>query len=70
MHERRLLTEFGVVLPVGAHQLHSRVPALLEYGENDLPDLLRQLIKRLYEHLKQLARAIEQGEAMITAWHC
>ncbi len=65
---RGLLTEFGVVLPVGAHQLQSRVPALLEEGENDLPDLLRQSIQRLYEHLKHLAQEIEQCEAMITAW--
>ena len=50
---RGLLAEFGMVLPVGVHQLQSRVPALLEAGENDLPDLLRQLIQRLYEHLKE-----------------
>ena len=66
---RGLLTEFGVVLPVGAHQLQSRVPALLEDGENDLPDLLRQIIQRLYDHLKHLTQEIEQCEAMITAWH-
>ena len=51
---RGLLAEFGVVLPVGAHQLQSRVPALVEAGENDLPDLPRQLIQRLYEHLAGL----------------
>ncbi|MGB5558174.1 MAG: IS110 family transposase [Paracoccaceae bacterium] len=66
---RGLLTEFGVVLPVGAHQVQSRVPALVEAGENDLPDLLRQLIQRLYEHLKHLAHEIEQCEAMIASWH-
>ncbi|MCB1822592.1 MAG: IS110 family transposase [Candidatus Competibacteraceae bacterium] len=66
---RGLLTEFGVVLPVGAHQIQSRVPALVEAGENDLPDLLRQLIQRLYEHLKHLAHEIEQCEAMIASWH-
>ncbi len=66
---RGLLTEFGLVLPVGAHQLVSRVPALLEDGANDLPDLLRQIIQRLYDHLKHLAQEIEQCEVMITAWH-
>lgn len=66
---RGLLSEFGVVLPVGAHHLQSRVPTLLEDGENDLPDLLRQLIQRLYEHLKHLTLEIEQCEAMIASWH-
>lgn len=66
---RGLLTEFGMVLPVGAHQLHARVPALLEDGENGLPALLRQIIQRLYDHLKQLTQEIEQCEAMIKDWH-
>ena len=66
---RGLLAEFGVVLPVGAHQLQSRVPALVEAGENDLPDLLGQLIQRLYEHLKHLDQEIEHCEAMMASWH-
>ena len=41
----------------------------MEDGENDLPDLLRQIIQRLYDHLKHLAQETEQCEAMITAWH-
>lgn len=66
---RGLLAEFGMVLPVGVHQLQSRVPALLEAGENDLPDLLRQLIQQLYEHLKHLDQEIEHCEAMMASWH-
>ena len=66
---RGLLAEFGMVLPVGVHRLQSRVPALLEAGENDVPDLPRQLIQRLYEHLKHLDHEIEHCEAMMASWH-
>lgn len=66
---RGLMAEFGLVLPQGAHQLLSQVPALLEDGENDLPVFLRELIHQLYEHLKHLAQGIEQCEMMILAWH-
>ena len=66
---RGLLTEFGFVLPVGPHRVLSQVPAILEDGENGLPDLLRQLIQRLYDHLKQLAAEIAHCEALLAAWH-
>lgn len=39
----------------------------LEAGENDLPDLLRQLIQQLYEHLKHLDQEIEYCEAMMAS---
>ena len=64
-----LLTKFGFVLPVGPHQLLSQVPAILENGENELPDLLRQVIQRLYDHLKHLAEEIAHCEALLAAWH-
>jgi transposase len=66
---RGLLAEFGQVLPVGSSRLESRLPALLEDGENDLPILLRHLLQRLYDHLKYLTHEIEACEALITSWH-
>ncbi len=65
---RGLLTEFGFVLLAGPHQLLSPVPAILENGENELPDLLRQVIQRLYDHL-HLAEEIAHCEVLLAAWH-
>lgn len=42
----------------------SRVPVLLEDGENAPPDLLRWVIRQLCEHLEHLAQEIEKCEAM------
>lgn len=53
---RGLLTEFGRVLPVGAPQIEAHVPEILEAGEQELPVLLRQVIRQLYEHLQYLAQ--------------
>jgi transposase len=66
---RGLLSEFGLVLPLGVHQLRAQVPTILEDGENALPSLLRQIIQRLYDHLKHLEQEVEACEVMITAWH-
>lgn len=56
------------MLLAGPHQLLSPVPAILENGENELPDLLRQVIQRLYDHL-HLAEEIAHCEVLLAAWH-
>ncbi len=66
---RGLLSEFGVVLPLGVYQLRAQIPTILEDDENKLPGLMRQVIQRLYDHLKHLEQEIEACEAMLTAWH-
>ncbi len=50
-HIRGLLMEFGVVLPQGFSALHRRIPEILEDGENELPDLYRPTLSRLYGRL-------------------
>jgi transposase len=46
---RGLLSEFGLVLPLGIYQLRAQVPTILEDGENALPDMLRQhMVSRLH----------------------
>jgi transposase len=53
-HVRGLLMEFGVVIPQGFLALHRRVPEVLEDGENELPDIYRPTLHRLYVRLCDL----------------
>lgn len=66
---RGLLSEFGLVIPVGISHIATRVPSLLEDASNSLPGSLRQLITRLTEHLKELDTLVSDFEARINAWH-
>jgi len=66
-HVRGLLLEFGLVIPQGFAALHRRVPEVLEDGENELPDMYRPTLHRLYlrlcdlrEDLSFLDQQIEQ----------
>jgi transposase len=53
-HVRGLLLEFGVVIPQGFAALHRQVPEILEDGENELPDIYRPTLQRLYVRLCDL----------------
>ncbi len=53
-HVRGLLMEFGVVIPQGFAALHRQLPEILEDGENELPDLYRPTLHRLYLRLCDL----------------
>lgn len=66
---RGLLGEFGLVIPRGIVHLATRVPALLEQAGDELPDLVRQLIGQLLEHLKLLDRRAQEMELQIKTWH-
>jgi transposase len=50
-HVRGLLMEFGVVIPQGFAALHRQLPEVLEDGENELPDIYRPTLHRLYLRL-------------------
>jgi transposase len=41
---RRLLAEFGIVVPKGVARLHSELPGILEDAENGLPMIGRQAL--------------------------
>lgn len=58
-HLRGLLMEFGVVIPQGFASLLRAVPEVLEDGENELPDLYRPTLHRLYTRLLELREQIE-----------
>jgi len=66
---RGLLSEFGIVIPKGISQIMKQVPEILEDGENGLPGVMRNLIDRLTENLKEMDRQVKELEAQIQLWH-
>ncbi|MGJ9420667.1 IS110 family transposase [Massilia sp. CMS3.1] len=64
---RGLLAEFGVVIPQGIVHIAKRVPQVIEQPE--LPDSFRVLLQRLYTHLKELDKQVDELEATIAHWH-
>ena len=66
---RGLLAEFGMVIPKGLGHIARRLPEILEDGENALPAMMRQLIARLGEQLKELDRQVGELERQIKLWH-
>ena len=66
---RSLLGEFGLVIPKGISHVTKQVPRLLDDASNQLPGVLRQLITRLSEHLKDLDKLVDELEMQIKAWH-
>jgi len=53
-HLRGLLMEFGVVIPQGFAALQRSVPEILEDGDNEVPDMYRPTLQRLYVHFLEL----------------
>ena len=66
---RSLLSEFGIVIPLGIGSLMKQIPEILEDGENGLPGTMRHLIDRLTENLKEMNRQVKELEAQIQKWH-
>ena len=66
---RGLLAEFGIVIPQGIGHIAKRLPEILEDGENALPGMMRQLIERLGENLKDMDKQVGELERQIKLWH-
>jgi transposase len=66
---RGLLTEFGLVIPVGIRCIERKLPEFLEDAENGLSGVSRALFARLLEHFRVLDRQVEELEREINAWH-
>lgn len=64
---RGLLAEFGLVIPQGIAYIARRLPQLMEQPE--LPDSFRVLLQRLYAHLKELDKQVDELEVTIAHWH-
>ena len=59
-----LLSEFGLIIPVGRSSLMKQVPLMLEDAENELPHLARTVIADAYYHLEQLNQRIVDTEQL------
>ena len=66
---RGLLSEFGIIIPLGIRAITKRAPEILEDGENGLPGAMRQLIERLTDNLKEMDRQVKELEVKIQLWH-
>ncbi|BBP03044.1 putative family 20 transposase [Sulfuriferula plumbiphila] len=66
---RGLLSEFGIVIPKSIDALAKRVPEILEDAENGLPGVMRRLLERLTDNLKEMNRHVNELEKQIQLWH-
>ena len=61
---RALLSEFGLIIPVGRSSLMKQVPLMLEDAENELPALARAVIHEAVHHLSELNQRIADTEQL------
>jgi len=66
---RGLLAEFGIVIPKGMGHIAKRLPEILEDGENGVPGMMRELLQRLGENLKDMDGQVGELERQIKLWH-
>ena len=66
---RGLLAEFGIVIPKGMGHIAKRLPEILEDGENGVPGMMRELLERLGENLKDMDKQVGELERQIKLWH-
>jgi transposase len=66
---RGLLSEFGIIIPMGIRSVMKLMPDILEDGENSLPGTMRNLLDRLTDNLKEMDRHVHELEAQIQLWH-
>jgi transposase len=64
---RGLLSEFGVIMPKGIAHIGKCLPQIME--DTELPGSFRDLLERLYEHLKELDKQVDELDAKIQQWH-
>lgn len=65
-HLRGLLLEFGVTIPQGFASLLRALPEILEDGENEVPDLYRPTLHRLYQRLLELRTDLDAMTREVT----
>ena len=66
---RGLLAEFGIVLPKGICVIRSQLLMRIEKAGDTLPEVFRQLMRRLYEHFVSLDQQVNELEGQIKQWH-
>jgi len=63
---RGLLTEFGIVFPLGHAALQRRIHGVLEDGGNGLPDAFRELLWSLWRMLEALRAQADELQRQLT----
>ena len=66
-HMRGLLMEFGVVIPQGFAALQRMLPEILEDGDNEVPDMYRQILHRLHIRFLELREDIREMDKHVKA---
>ena len=66
---RGFLGELGIVMPKGIGQISEKLPGILEDGENGLSGVSRELMARLFVHLRELDRQVKELEGQIVSHH-
>jgi transposase len=56
-------------MPQEIHSIMKRMPEILEDSENNLPGVMRKLLERLTENLKEIDRQVVELERQIQLWH-
>jgi len=64
---RGFLTEYGIVIPQGRLQVRSKLPEILENGENTLPYLAREVLSDQYRRLCELDRVLDDYDQKISS---
>lgn len=62
---RALLAENGIVLKQGIANILSQLPDIIMEESNNLSDMVRLLLNRLYEHINSLEAQIAEQESML-----
>ena len=65
-HMRGILLEFGITIPQGFASLLRALPEVLEDGDNELPDLYRPTLHRLYGRMIELREDIDAMTREVT----
>jgi transposase len=66
---RGLMSELGMVIPIGIRHLERRLPEIIEDVENGLSPTSRTLFSRLFDHFRELDRQVVELEVQIRVWH-
>ena len=62
---RALLTEFGIVIPVGREKLMKALPIVLENNDTEMTDLVRVMVAEQYEFIKNITLDIAKYDKRI-----
>ena len=66
---RGLMAEYGITVRPGISHVAPRTAEVIAAADNDLPELFRQLLRRLRAHLLELDRQVRELEQQIKCWH-